>query len=101
MTIYMQGTGPLLVVILTAIALVLIGLLGLAAAIGSVKPWKAGLCIGLVAVVFTGVLVQYGLSGGEFPRIVRRVRLRAVPPVRRDPAASARPAAHSAGMRNT
>jgi hypothetical protein len=72
MMIQAHGTGAFFVLILISIAVLLVCLLLLAAAIGSVKPKKASLCIGLVIVCLTGVLVFHSRSGGDFPRIVLR-----------------------------
>ena len=72
MNILVHGTGALLVLILIGIAVLLVCLLLLAAAIGSVKPKNAWLCIGLVIACLTAVLVLHSRSGGDFPRIVFR-----------------------------
>lgn len=72
MMIQAHGTGASLVLMLIGIGVLLVCLLLLAAAIGSVKPKKAWLCIGLVIVCLTTVLTFHRRSGGDFPRIVLR-----------------------------
>ena len=91
MMILVQGTGALVVLILIGIAILLVSLLLLAAARGSVKPRNAWLSIGLVVVAMTLILGLHGRSGGEFPRILwrgsaRRIHLPARLPLKALPA---------------
>jgi hypothetical protein len=66
---------------LLALAALMIILILIGGAMGSFTWKKSGLCIAAVVVVLSGILLAYGGSGGEFPRLVRRgvIRLYRVP----------------------
>ena len=71
----MQGTGPLLVVILVAIAALLVVLLAVGAVAGSVKPKQALVFSAVVVLATAGYLSWYGYRGGDFPRLIRFYRV--------------------------
>jgi hypothetical protein len=71
MMLQMQGTGPLLVVILVAIAALLVVLLAVGAVAGSVKPKQALVFSAIVVLATVGYLSWYAYRGGDFPRFIR------------------------------